>query len=139
MKVYEDGQLVADDDEMTSWVVRRKAKSTRVVASSRPVVAHNQSELEELITVDGSMKWRPDDPLKLYDLVPVEYAIEQAKAYITASYIPRQSYIELLNLFGTPTCESLHHPKKYQHRAVEDCPVVERITELTKGVTNDQL
>lgn len=48
MKVYEDGQLVADDDEMTSWVVRRKAKSTRVVASSRPVVAHNQSELEGL-------------------------------------------------------------------------------------------
>ena len=50
----------------------------------------------------------------------------------------RKRYVEVVNLYGTPTCESLHHPKRYQHTALENCPVVGRIQQLApkpeKGV-----
>ena len=45
-------------------------------------------------------------------------------------------YIEIISLYGVPTCDSVHHPKKYQHSSLEDCPVVERIDQLTKEVNS---
>lgn len=47
--------------------------------------------------------------------------------------IEKNARAELFNLYGTPVCENLHHPKKYQHKGFENCPVVERITQLEKG------
>jgi hypothetical protein len=38
--------------------------------------------------------------------------------------------IALINLYGTPRCENLHHSKKDRHSALEDCPVVDRIKSL---------
>ena len=47
--------------------------------------------------------------------------------------LEKKARIELFNLYGTPVCENLHHPKKYQHKYFENCPVVERIAQLEKG------
>ena len=44
----------------------------------------------------------------------------------------REGAIEIRNLYGSPKCEALHHPKKYQHTALEDCPVEEEINALTE-------
>lgn len=42
----------------------------------------------------------------------------------------RKRYDEIINLYGVPQCNHLHHPKKFQHSAIEDCPVVDRIRTL---------
>ena len=42
----------------------------------------------------------------------------------------REARNEIFDLYGTPQCEHLHHPKKWQHSLSEDCPVLERLTEL---------
>lgn len=44
----------------------------------------------------------------------------------------REGAIEIRNLYGSPKCEALHHPKKYQHTALEDCPVEKEINALTE-------
>jgi len=44
----------------------------------------------------------------------------------------REGAIEIRNLYGSPKCEALHHPKKYQHTAFEDCPVEKEINALTE-------
>jgi hypothetical protein len=36
----------------------------------------------------------------------------------------------VISLFGKPRCEQLHHDKKYQHAATQNCPVEALITEL---------
>jgi hypothetical protein len=36
----------------------------------------------------------------------------------------------VIGLFGEPRCEQLHHDKKYQHTATEDCPVEALINQL---------
>jgi len=42
----------------------------------------------------------------------------------------REGAIGVRNLYGSPKCEALHHPKKYQHTAFEDCPVEKEINAL---------
>ena len=61
--------------------------------------------------------------------------IETAKQELTnlIQTLEKKARIELFNLYGTPVCENLHHPKKYQHKYFENCPVVERIAQLEKG------
>jgi hypothetical protein len=48
----------------------------------------------------------------------------------------RLARVELINLYGTPRCEYLHHSKKDQHSALEDCPVVAKIKTLEDGDDN---
>lgn len=50
----------------------------------------------------------------------------------------RKPYIKMLKLYGTPTCDSLHHPKGYYHSALESCPVADRIAELQSQLTNKE-
>ena len=42
--------------------------------------------------------------------------------------------LELMNLYGTPICENLHHSKKYRHSASEPCPVEDQIAELQENM-----
>ena len=50
-----------------------------------------------------------------------------------------EARIELYNLYGEPRCENLHHPKKWQHKVLEDCPVEQAIKQLNtdKELNND--
>ena len=55
-------------------------------------------------------------------------AKQAIKALIAKAVV--EARIELYNLYGEPRCENLHHPKKWQHKALEDCPVVQAIEQL---------
>lgn len=99
----------------------------------------NQSELDIIDAVlciaaqEGILLKNDTERKAFHDGFRHTQAYRECYDYITANYTPKKHLVELLNLIGTPTCESLHHPKKYQHRALEVCPVVERIAELQKG------
>jgi len=54
----------------------------------------------------------------------LEKAITQALAE------ERERAHRLINLYGAPICEHLHHNKKQQHESGEICPVVTEITDL---------
>ena len=41
---------------------------------------------------------------------------------------------KLINLYGTPNCDYLHHNKKQQHENEEICPVVTEITDLLSSL-----
>ena len=60
--------------------------------------------------------------------------LEHAKTKIShlIDSAKREGAIEIRNLYGSPKCEALHHPKKYQHTALEDCPVEKEINALTE-------
>ena len=75
------------------------------------------------------------------DMIKVAHEYSEKTVYKTAKQeltnliqtLEKKARIELFNLYGTPVCENLHHPKKYQHKYFENCPVVERIAQLEKG------
>lgn len=48
----------------------------------------------------------------------------------TSNKEARNRFTEVVSLYGTPTCNNLHHPKEYRHNAIEDCPVEKRIKQL---------
>lgn len=56
---------------------------------------------------------------------------------INKSYISRKAVVELLNLYGSPRCEIMHHQKKHQHTALEDCPVEKRIADIKKRLLEE--
>lgn len=45
----------------------------------------------------------------------------------------KEAVAKLSNLYGTARCENLHHPKKWQHKASDGCPVEQAIKELQDG------
>jgi len=45
----------------------------------------------------------------------------------------------LVNLYGTPNCDYLHHIKKQQHESGETCPVVTEISKLISSLDNETL
>ena len=68
--------------------------------------------------------------LKLAPSDYTENCTNVVMSIIATKYISRKEVEEAMNLFGRPVCEHLHHPKKYQHRSYEICPVVEHIVTL---------
>ena len=58
----------------------------------------------------------------------IEESIERAVAEESARVL------RLINLYGTPNCENLHHNKKQQHEIGETCPVVKEINDLLSSL-----
>ena len=50
----------------------------------------------------------------------------------------RLARIQLRNLYGEPRCANLHHSKKWQHGAVEDCPVENAINQLSTNKESEK-
>ena len=89
---------------------------------------------EELHT--GRVK--SDDEIKSDSAELLRKQTEIAEAIDRLVIEARKPYIKILKLYGTPTCDSLHHPKGYYHSALESCPVADRIAELQSQLTNKE-
>lgn len=59
-----------------------------------------------------------------------EYDLPKVKQEIQA--LITEKMVKLANLYGNPRCANLHHDKKNQHTATQDCPAEIAIYELLK-------
>jgi len=63
-----------------------------------------------------------------------EWLVPQIQALFTTTLQQREqeARLEIINLYGNPRCENLHHSKKDRHYVLEACPVIDRIKSLSK-------
>ena len=52
--------------------------------------------------------------------------------------VERKQLIVLLNLYGEPRCEALHHKKGQYHSGSEKCPVITEIELLIQRLLVDE-
>lgn len=102
------------------------------------VRAENTRSSEPPITTDDLFQGAvlADNRFSRFDQELIDkYFNDDGKAAIEALIASKveealKTQYELVGLYGVPRCENLHHPRKYQHSAFDDCPVVARIEAL---------
>lgn len=107
---------------------------------------HDRDELRQEILKTGLvrkglLRWpgKPGESVKVSGSniveIPIDDLMQLLDTHVAAiereaRIDERKQHIELLNLYGTPRCEYLHHSKNYQHEISETCPVEKRIAQL---------
>ena len=98
-------------------------------------MSSTQEKIEEILRSVQSMGYNQaisdsSDAHTESGAIYVDEALPQIETLINQAR--KEAAIEIRNLYGSPKCEALHHPKKYQHTALEDCPVEKEINALTE-------
>ena len=87
------------------------------------------------------VKSKPED--YIHKSVDNSYHISNYKKWLTQEINQlveeeRKTFIKILNLYGSPCCDSLHHSKKHRHGGLDDCPVEAEINSLIKSLKSKE-